>query len=57
MERCEKRVFQLPKMRKKNDLKHKNQLRNRLFLDSQVFEYEGLYMSLRVELIKDKRLH
>ena len=34
MERCEKRDFQLLKMQKKNQLKHKNQVRNRLFIDS-----------------------
>jgi hypothetical protein len=33
MERCEKRAFQLHKMRK-NQLKHKNQVRNRLYIDS-----------------------
>jgi len=37
--------------------KHKNQERNRLFIDSSIFEYEGLYLSLRGEHIKDKRLH
>jgi hypothetical protein len=47
MERCEKRAFQLLKMRKNNQLKHKNQVRNRLFIDSLVFEYEGLCLSLR----------
>jgi len=34
MERCEKRAFQLLKLGKNNQLKHKNQLRNRLFIDS-----------------------
>jgi len=34
MERSEKHAFQLLKMRKKNQLKHKNQVRNRLFIDS-----------------------
>jgi len=33
-ERCEKRDFLLLKMRKKNQLKHKNQVRNTLFIDS-----------------------
>ena len=33
--------------------KHKNQVRNRLFIDSQVFEYEGLQLSLRGEQIKE----
>jgi len=33
--------------------KHKNQVRNRLFIDSKIFEYEGLYWSLRGEHIKD----
>ena len=56
MERCEKRAFQLFKMRKKNQLK-KKQLRNRHFIDTLVFEYEELYLSLRGEHIKDKRLH
>ena len=54
MERCEKRVFQLFKLRKKNHLKHKNQVSNRLFIDSEVFDYEGLYLSFRGEYIKDK---
>ena len=45
MERCEKRAFQLLKMRKDNQLKHKNQERNGLFIDSYVLEYEGLYLS------------
>jgi len=40
-----------------SQLKHKNQVRNSLFIDSKVFEYEGLYSSLRGEHIKDKRLH
>jgi hypothetical protein len=57
MERCEKLVFLLLKMRKKNQLKHKYQVRNRLFIDSLVFEYEGLYLLLRGERLKDKRLH
>jgi len=57
MERCEKRAFQLLKMRKENQLKHKIQVRNRLFIDSYIFEYEGLYFSLRGEHIKVKRLH
>jgi len=56
MERCEKRAFQLLKIQKENQLKQ-NQVRNRLFIDSYVFEYEWLYLSLRVEHIKDKRLH
>jgi len=37
-----------------SQLKHKNQVRNRLFIDSYVFEYEGLYLSLGCEHIKDK---
>jgi len=57
MDRCEKRAFQLLKMRKNNQLKHKNQVRNRLFIDSLVFEYEGLCLSLRGDHKKDKRLH
>jgi len=57
MERCVKRAFQLLKMRKKNQLKHKNQVRNKLFIDTKFFEYEGLYLSLRGEHIKDKHLH
>jgi len=57
MERCEKRALQLLKMRKKNQLKHKTQVRKRLFIDSKVFEYEGLYLSLRGEHIKDKPLY
>ena len=43
-------------MRKKNQLKHKTQERNRLFIDSYVLGYEELYLSLR-DHIKDKRLH
>ena len=56
MERCEKRAFQLVKMRKENQLKHKNRVRNRLYIDGYVFEYEGLYLSLRGEHITHKRL-
>jgi len=33
-------------------MKHKNQVRNKLFIESKVFEYEGLYLSLRGEHIK-----
>jgi len=40
-----------------SQLKHKKQVRNRLFIDSLVFEYEGIYFSLRGEHIKDKLLH
>ena len=36
-----------------SQLKHKNKVRNRLFIDSYVFEYEGLYFSLGGEYIKD----
>jgi len=57
MEQCEKRAFQLLKLRKKNLLKHKYQIHNRLFIDSYVYEYEGLYLSSRDEHIKVKRLH
>jgi hypothetical protein len=39
--------------KKENQLKHKNQVRNRFFIDSEVFEYEELYLSLRGEHIKD----
>ena len=53
MERCEKRAFQLLEMRKnENQLKHKIQVRNRLFVDSKVFGYDDLYLSLRGEHIK-----
>jgi hypothetical protein len=38
-------------------MKHIIQVRNSLFIDSEVFEYEGLYLSFRGEHIKDKRLH
>ena len=34
LEWCEKRAFQLLKMRKMSQPKHKNQVRNRLFIDS-----------------------
>ena len=37
IEWCEKRAFQLLKMRKMSHLRHKNQVRNRLFIDSYVF--------------------
>jgi len=50
-------LFSFSKSEKENQLKHKNQVRNRLSIDRQVFEYEGLYLSLRAEHIKDKRLH
>jgi len=36
---------------------HKNQVRNRLVIYSSFFEYEGLYLSLRGEHIKENRLH
>ena len=39
-----------------NQLKHKNQVRDRLLIDSEVFEYEALYPSLCGDRIKDKRL-
>ena len=57
MKRCEKRAFQLLKMRKENELKHKYKVHNRHFIDSQIFEYEEIYLSLCGEHIKDKRLH
>ena len=38
--------------KKENQLKHKNQVRNRLFIDRQVFYFEGLHFSLRGEHIK-----
>ena len=41
--------------KKENQLKHKNQVRYRIFIDSYVFEYDELYLSLRGEYIKDKR--
>jgi len=43
--------------KKENQLIHKNQVRNRIFIDSKVFDYEGLYFSLRGEQIKEKCLH
>jgi len=53
-----KTLFSAPQNEKKeNLLKHKNQVRSTLFIDSYVFEHEGLYLSLRGEHIKDKRLH
>jgi len=57
MEQCEKRAFQLHKLRKKNQLKHKNQCVTDFFIDRYVFEYQGLHLSLRGEHIKDKLLH
>ena len=54
---CEKRAFKLLKMRKKNQLKHKNQERKTRIIDSYVLEYERLYLSLRGDHIKDKSLH
>jgi len=32
-------------------------VRNRHFIDSWVYEYEGLYLKLRDEHINDERLH
>ena len=49
MGRCKKRAFQLVKMQKKKISWNKNQVRNRLFIDGYVFEYEGLVLSLRGE--------
>ena len=40
-------LFSSSKCETKNQLKHKNQVRNRLFIASKVLEYEGLYLSLR----------
>jgi len=40
-----------------SQLKNKNQVRKRLFIDSLVFEYDGLYLSLRGEHIKEILLH
>jgi len=57
MKRWVKHVFQTLKMRKKNQLKHINQVPNGLLIDRKVFEYEGLYLSLRGEHMNDKRLH
>ena len=42
---------------KKNQLKHKIQVRIKLFIDTKFFEYEELYLSLRGEHIKDISLH
>jgi len=42
---------------RKNELKHKKAAPNTHFIDSYVFEYEGLYLSLQFEHIKDKRLN
>jgi len=56
MERCEKRAFQLLKMRK-NIISWNNKTKCVTeFFDCYVFEYEGLYLSLRGEHIKEKRL-
>ena len=53
-----KTCFSAPQnAKKKKQLKHKNQVRNRLLIDSYVFEYEGLFLSLRGDHIKEKRLH
>ena len=53
-----KTCFSAPQNAKKQiQLKPKNQVRNRLFIESKVLEYEGLYLSLRGEHIKDIRLH
>jgi len=41
----------------KNLLKRKNQVRNEVFIDSYVFEYEGVGLSLWGKHIKDKCLH
>jgi len=49
-----KTCFYTSQNAKKNHLKHKNQVSNRLFIDSEVFDYEGLYLSFRGEYIKDK---
>jgi len=35
--------------KKENQFKHKNQVRSRNFIDSYVFDYKGLYISLRGE--------
>jgi len=57
MERCEKRAFQLVKMRKKEHLlDHKNQVRNWLYLESRVLEYKWLYLILGFVHMKVKGL-
>ena len=53
-----KTCFSAPENAKnENQLKPKNQVHNRLFIYSQFFENEGLYLSLRGEHIRVKRLH
>jgi len=50
--------FSAPQNAKKaNQLKHKIQVPKKLIIDSWVYEYEGLYLSLRGEHIKVKGLH
>jgi len=56
MEIFGKRDFQLLKMRKKLKLEHKNQVRNRRYLESWVLEYEILYLILCVEQLNVKGL-
>ena len=42
-----KKCFSAPKIAKnENQMKHKNQMRNRILIESYVFEDEGLYLSL-----------
>ena len=58
MERFEKRAFQFLKMQKKTKSAETYiHVRNRLLIDNKVFEDVGLYLSLRGEQLKDKRLH
>ena len=57
MEWCEECAFQLLKMRKMKVIWNIKTKCVSDFVDSYVFEYEGLYVSLRGEHIRDKRLH
>ena len=50
-------LFIPSKCEKSYQLKHKMQVRDRVFIECYVFEYEGLCFSLRGKHIKDKRLH
>jgi len=55
MEKSVITCFSAPQTAKKeNQPKHKYQVRNKLFIDNYVFEYIGLYLSLRVKQIKVK---
>jgi len=50
-------LFSSSNAKNENQLKPNIHVHNRIFIDSLVFQYVGLYLQLSGEHIKDKRLH